>query len=191
MNLTIYSNRFLIIASWFQLTINGLLIVVLITGLGLLNACGFHLRGTEKFHFTSAQIQSAAADRLSQELERLLVEQEIKIIPTANEAQVIISLSKEKFNNRVLTVSAVSGKMAEVELTLQVELEVHQPNGTVLLEPQPLTLWRDYSFDETAVLAREAEEEILREEMFQDLIAQIMRRLQTIQVSSQDETTKP
>jgi LPS-assembly lipoprotein len=185
MNLTIYSDKhFIGRCPWFQPTINSLLIVFLVTGLGFLNACGFHLRGTEKFHFTSAQIQSEAADRLAQELERLLVERQIKIVPTANETQVIISLSQAKFANRVLTVSAVSGKMAEVELTFQVELEVHQLDGTVLLERQPLTLWRDYSFDETAVLAREAEEEVLREEMFHDLLAQIMRRLQTVQVSS-------
>ena len=69
-------------------------------------------------------------------------------------------------------------------------MEVHQPDGTVLIEQQPLNLLRDYSFDETAVLAREAEEEVLREEMFHDLIAQIMRRLQTIQVSSLIKETK-
>ncbi|NJO17967.1 MAG: hypothetical protein HC877_20245 [Thioploca sp.] len=189
MKLTIYADRlFITCYFWFQPTIKGLLILFLISGFGLLNACGFHLRGAEKFHFTSVHIQAEAADRTAQELERLLVEREIKTVPTANEAQVIISLSKEKFDNRVLTVSAVSGKMVEVELTFQVELEVHQPDGTVLIEQQPLNLLRDYSFDETAVLAREAEEEILREEMFHDLIAQIMRRLQTIQVSSLKET---
>lgn len=183
MKLTIYSDRLFITRySWFQPMIKGLLILFLVNELWFLNACGFHLRGAEKFHFTSAHIQSTAADRSAQELERLLVEREIKIVPTANEAQIIISLSHEKFDNRVLTVSAVSGKMAEVELTFQVGLKVHQPNGTVLIEPQSLNLLRDYSFDETAVLAREAEEEILREEMFHDLIAQIMRRLQTIQV---------
>jgi LPS-assembly lipoprotein len=170
--------------SWFQPTINGLLILFLVTGLGFLNACGFHLRGAEKFHITSAHVQSESADRSAQEIEQLLIEREIKIVPTANEAQVIISLSREKFDNRVLTVSAMSGKMTEVELTFQVELEVHQPNGTVLLERQPLNVLRDYTFDETAVLAREAEEEVLREEMFHDLIAQIMRRLQTIQASN-------
>jgi LPS-assembly lipoprotein len=189
MKLTIYSNwRLVSDYPWFQSMIKGLLILFLVNGLGFLNACGFHLRGAEKFHITSAHIQSESADRSAQKLEQLLVEREIKIIPTANEAQVIISLSREKFDNRVLTVSAVSGKMAEVELTFQVELEVHQPNGTVLIEQQPLNILRDYSVDETAVLARETEEEILREEMFHDLIAQIMRRLQTIRVSSLDET---
>ncbi len=183
MKLTIYSDKFFITRySRFQPTINGLLILFLINGLWFLNACGFHLRGAEKFHITSAHIQSESADRSAQELEQLLIEREIKIVPVANEAQIIISLSREKFDNRVLTVSAVSGKMAEVELTLQVELEVHQPNGTVLIERQPLNILRDYSVDETAVLARETEEEILREEMFHDLIAQIMRRLQTIQM---------
>ena len=189
MKLTIHPEKLVVTGYyWSPLTTKGLLIILLTTGLSFLTACGFHLRGTETFHFTSAQIQSEGADRLAQELERLLVEREIKIVPTANEAQVIIFLSQEKLDKRVLTVSAVSGKLAEIELTFQVQLAVQQPDGTILLEPQPLTLWRDYSFDETAVLAREAEEELLHQEMFQDLIAQILRRLQTIRVSRLKET---
>jgi LPS-assembly lipoprotein len=189
MKLTIHPEKLVIIGYfWLPPTTKGLLIISLIIGLNFLNACGFNLRGTEKFHFTSAQIQSEGADHLASELERLMLEREIKIVPTTNEAQVVISLSQEKFDKRVLTVSAVSGKLAEIELTFQVNLAVQQPDGTILLEPQPLTLWRDYSFDETAVLAREAEEELLHQEMFQDLIAQILRRLQTIRVSSLKET---
>jgi LPS-assembly lipoprotein len=46
-----------------------------------------------------------------------------------------------------------------------------------VLTPQTIFLSRDYSFDETALLAKQNEADILREQMARDLVAIAMRRL--------------
>ena len=49
------------------------------------------------------------------------------------------------------------------------------------LPPQVLTLSRDYSFDETAVLAKEHEQEMIRAALARELAGLVMRRLTALQ----------
>jgi LPS-assembly lipoprotein len=46
-----------------------------------------------------------------------------------------------------------------------------------LIAPERLELTRDYSYDETAVLAKQKEQSILREALARDLAGQVVRRL--------------
>jgi LPS-assembly lipoprotein len=52
--------------------------------------------------------------------------------------------------------------------------------GVELLPAQEVSITRDYSFDETKLLAKENEEAILREGMARDLVGIVMRRLASI-----------
>ena len=52
--------------------------------------------------------------------------------------------------------------------------------GKDLLAEQEISLARDYSFDERALLAKEHEEAILREALARDLVSLIMRRLSSL-----------
>jgi LPS-assembly lipoprotein len=49
-----------------------------------------------------------------------------------------------------------------------------------VLAPRTLTLTRDYSFDEEALLAKQHEEEFLREALARDLVTQVMRSLASL-----------
>jgi LPS-assembly lipoprotein len=157
----------------------GLLILV---GSLLLNGCGFQLRGALATHLSKVYIQSEAADGITNEVKRLLTEDGVQIVPAMKEAQILLYLRHEVLDRRVLSVSAVSGKMQEMELHYRVEMEVRKPDNNTVLDQQVLNLSRDYTFDETAVLAMGEEEQLLREEMFHDLTAQILRRLQRLSV---------
>lgn len=150
--------------------------------IGLISGCGFHLRGSADYDFSFVHIQSESADRVANEVKRRLTDQGVQVVPTASGAQAVVYLRNEVADRRVLTVSSVSGKQEEFELNYRVELEVRQPNQTVLMEKQTLSLLRDYLFDETAVLAMGSEEEVLREDMYSDIVAQVMRRLQVLKL---------
>lgn len=153
-----------------------------LTCLLLLNSCGFQLRGNYGFHFSTAYIQAEAADLIASEVSRTLSEAGIKITSAPKDAQIVVFLRNERVDRRVLSVSAASGKMQEIELNGRAELEVRQPDDKVLLETRLLSLLRDYSFDETAVLAMGNEEYVLRLELLRDLVAQVLRSLQTIKL---------
>ncbi len=49
--------------------------------------------------------------------------------------------------------------------------------GKQLIEHEEISASRDFSFDETQLLAKEREQEILREALARDLVALVMRRL--------------
>ncbi|OQW93591.1 MAG: hypothetical protein BWK79_10340 [Beggiatoa sp. IS2] len=143
-------------------------------------SCGFQLRGDAKFNFTSLYLQVEAAPRVAQAVAQILQEKGVKIVATPQEAQIVLYLGSEAVENRTLSVSAVSGKIEEVELNVRTNMEIRKPDGKVLSEKQTISLLRDYSFDEMAVLAMGTEAEVLQEEMFREIVAQVIRRLQVI-----------
>jgi LPS-assembly lipoprotein len=57
-----------------------------------------------------------------------------------------------------------------------VEFSVTSGDKT-LIEHEEVSATRDVSFDETQLLAKEREQEILREGLARDLVALVMRRL--------------
>lgn len=148
-----------------------------------LTACDFHLRGSTALTWSKIYLQSEAADRITQEVQRVLQEENVEIVPTAQTAQLVLRLSEETSDRRVLSVSAVSGKMQEIELNYRVTMTVQQSDNKILLAPQVISLSKDYTFDETAVLAMSEEENTLREELLQDMVAQVVRRLQSIKIT--------
>ncbi len=150
----------------------------------LISSCGFHLRGAAKFDLELVHIKSEDADTVANELKRLLTAKEIQVLSMEKAAQATVHLRNETVERRVLTVSSTSGKQEEMEINYRVEMEVRRPDGSVILPKQSISLLRDYRFDETAVLAMGVEEETLRKDMFRDLLAQIMRRLQAIKSES-------
>jgi len=160
----------------------GLLLIVLL----FISSCGFYLRGSIgelEWQFQSLQIQSEAADRIASELKSRLTEQKLQVLPTSDAAQVVVYLYNETVDRRVLSVSSVSGKQEEIELNYRVEMKISKADDTVLLAKQTISLLRDYRFDPEAVLAAGGEEEVLREDMFNQIVMQIIRQLQQIKIT--------
>jgi outer membrane lipopolysaccharide assembly protein LptE/RlpB len=60
-----------------------------------------------------------------------------------------------------------------------VTFEVRGPDK-LLLPPQTLTQQQDYSFAENAVLAKEHEADVLRQQMARNLVAIAIRRLDRV-----------
>jgi len=149
----------------------------------LVSTCGFHLRGSVDFQFSNIYIQSDSAKRIAKSVEELLLDEKVTLADSPDNAEIIIHLEHEKFERRGQAISAVSGYLEEVELSLQVNMKVLKSDGTVLQENQSIELIRNHSFDEKAVLAKGIEEETIREELLNDIVAQIMRRLRSVKIN--------
>ena len=146
----------------------------------LITACGFHLRGSAGFQFSSVYIQSDSAKRIANTVEQLLLDQKVTFSDSPENAEIIVHLEHEKFERRGQAISAVSGFLEEVELSLRVDMKVLKADGTILQENRKIELIRNHSFDEKTVLAKGIEEETIREELLSDIVAQIIRRLNMI-----------
>ncbi|MEI8158744.1 MAG: LPS assembly lipoprotein LptE, partial [Burkholderiales bacterium] len=73
-----------------------------------------------------------------------------------------------------------SGQVREFQLKIRIQFRMRTPDGRDLIAPTEISQQRDISFNESAVLAKEAEEVLLFRDMQSDLLQQLLRRLAAI-----------
>jgi LPS-assembly lipoprotein len=147
-------------------------------GLIALSACGFHLQGhkalPEVLRVTYVQARDRQSDFV-QDLRKELLTSGARLTATTDDATAVVHVVNDDFTRRVLSVSA-SDQPAEYELTYTVRFSVSAADKEILAV-QEVSGVRDYTFDETILLAKENEEAILREALAHDLADVVMRRL--------------
>jgi LPS-assembly lipoprotein len=146
-----------------------------------LNACGFHLQGRVPLPAALTTTRVIADDDQTdfvQGLRRALLTSGGKLTDSSERATGAVRIHKDEVTQKILSVS-VNNIPREYEVTYTVEFSVEGTSGE-LLPSQKVSVTRDYSFDETKLLAKENEEALLREGMARDLVAIVMRRLSAI-----------
>ncbi|MFZ3126652.1 MAG: LPS assembly lipoprotein LptE, partial [Rhodoferax sp.] len=93
--------------------------------------------------------------------------------------QVIVDILQELREKVVVGVNA-SGQVREFQLRLRVTFRMRTPQGRELINATEILQQRDISFNESAVLAKEAEEGLLYRDMQSDIVQQLLRRLAAI-----------
>ncbi|HEY0823855.1 MAG TPA: LPS assembly lipoprotein LptE, partial [Ramlibacter sp.] len=83
----------------------------------------------------------------------------------------------QELREKVVVGLNASGQVREFQLRLRIRFRVRTPQGRELIPETELLQQRDISFNEAAVLAKEAEESLLYRDMQADLVQQLMRRL--------------
>lgn len=94
------------------------------------------------------------------------------------DATAIVRIHEDVSGQRVLAVSA-RNTPEEYQVFYVVQYSVSNQTGE-LIEPQRIELTREYSYDATAVLAKQKEQAILREALARDLAGLIVRRLSVL-----------
>ena len=150
--------------------------------LALLSAgCGFHLQGRQPlpaaFSNTYIDTEDEQTDFV-QDLRKALLASGVKVIPTHGSAGATIKVHEDELTEKILSVSA-RNIPAEYELTYRVKFSVTS-DGKALIEDEEVSATRDFSFNEAQLLAKEREQEILREALARDLVALVMRRLASL-----------
>ena len=70
-------------------------------------------------------------------------------------------------------------KSANMNCLARLSLVLHD-QGQALTEPQQVQAIRDYQFDQDQVLGKDEEENVLREQVNQQLVQSILRRLSVL-----------
>ena len=154
---------------------------VLASAPALLAACGFQLRKAPEFAFKTLALP--ATTPIAQELRRSIGSAGTvdvlapAVAPTS--AQVILDILAEQREKVVVGLNA-SGQVREFQLRSRVRFRLRTPQGRELIPETELQQTRDVSFNEAAVLAKEAEEGLLYRDMQTDLVQQLMRRLAAV-----------
>jgi len=153
--------------------------LVSVTALVLLLAgCGFHLRGDVAYAFTTLYINSPSNQPFAADLKRALSGGSTEVVEAATTAQAILDIPAVVDDKQVLSLSG-GGRAREYALTKRVTFALHDSQGRDWLPSGEIVIRRSYTFNESEVLAGEAEEAKLLKEMQSDAVQQILRRLQS------------
>ncbi len=147
----------------------------------LLSACGFHLAGRTPLPESMKAAYVQAADQQTdfvQSLRKALLTSGARRPPSRDEASSVVNILKDEVVRRTLSVSA-QNKPNEYEVTYLVRFSV-SAGDKELLAPQEISATRSYSFSESAQLAKEHEESILRQAMAHDLADRVVRQLSSL-----------
>jgi LPS-assembly lipoprotein len=147
-----------------------------------LGACGFQLRGSGQqasMPFHSVFLGVPDNSPLGTELKRYLRASKVDVVSDKKAAEAVIEVLAEARQKTILSLNT-QGRIREYALFYRMTFQVKNSAGAVLLAPTEIVLKRDISFNESQVIAKEKEEELLYRDMQSDLVQQILRRLAAI-----------
>ncbi len=154
----------------------------------LVSACGFNLRGSGRQSGSQfvGQIFVEGEGSVLRALRNALTAQEVQFAAFRKEADTVVIISGEVLSRRVASISA-SGRVSEYELLHSIDLLTLRSNDGVKAgeltaedtdkQAQTVSVIRDYTYDQTDVLAKDDEERILRAEMSDELVRHLVLRI--------------
>jgi LPS-assembly lipoprotein len=147
--------------------------------LASLGACGFRLQGASGAlppgtARTYIEAENPYSDFYAS-LRDALRSRGADVVESRSDASAILHVIEDDSGQRVLSVSARNvPREYEVYYVVTVSFEA---DGSELMPPESLVVTRSYTYDETMVLGKSAEEGELRMALARDLAAQVLRRL--------------
>jgi LPS-assembly lipoprotein len=146
----------------------------------MIAGCGFKLRGTAEVPFEKLYVPNATTG-IALDLKRNIQSgTRAKVVDEPKEADAILQFTEESRQKEILSLSG-SGRVREFRLRYRVGFRVHDGKAGEYVPQSTVELSRDVSFNDTEVLAKEAEELLLYRDMQSDMVQQIMRRLAAAQ----------
>jgi len=143
-----------------------------------LSGCGFQLRGAATLPPEMSKTYIDTSNRHTlfyREIRDALRNVGVEVVDSAKDATATFSVRGDDTGQRVLSVSA-RNVPREFEVYYTIIYSVVATDRVVLAE-RDQTLTRDYIWDETLVLGKEKEEQLLREAIVDDLIRVILIQL--------------
>lgn len=148
-----------------------------------LAGCGFRLRGSgtpTALAFSSIYLGFPEQSGLAAELKRQIEASGTSRVATSEkEADAILVVISELRDKSVQSLNT-QGRVREYVLSYKLQFRVKDNQNKEMLGPTEVVAKRDISFNESQVLAKEAEEATLYRDMQTDVAQQVVRRLAAI-----------
>jgi LPS-assembly lipoprotein len=153
--------------------------LTLLAALGMLAACGFHLRGEYNVPFASVFVSNTGVSQVADKLRRELTNSPTRLMSSAKDAEAQLNISEEKRERLILSLSG-AGRVREYQLKLRVRYQLVDNKGGVPIPTSEVQLQRIMTYDDSQVIAKQQEEAMLYKDMEQDAASQILRRMTAI-----------
>jgi len=152
--------------------------LVCVAALGILAACGFHLKGASPLPFTTLYTNIAENSAFGAHLRRSLLANSpgLRFVSDPADAQARLMQLSLSQTLRELSISP-SGQVEEYELNLSFGFQLTDAKGHLLLPPTTLQASRDIPYDSGALQATQGEIGTLFLDMQQSMVDRVVRRL--------------
>lgn len=150
--------------------------IILLSLLGILSACNYHLRGSVEVPevLRNLYLQSASPE-LHKGFEDTLKMDGAQLVAAPNPKGVIIHVINEKSDRRALSLSS-AGKASEYELYYGLTFEVVGFGGQMIMPQQIVEVKRNYFNDQQDIIGKTNEEALIRQEMYRQAVNGVMDR---------------
>lgn len=145
--------------------------------MGMLSACGFHLRGTASLPHESLYISSSPYSPFANDLKRSIrAGTNTRIAEDAASADATLFILGEARAKSILTLTS-QGTVREFQLRYAVSYRLANKEGQEIVPQSEIALVRSYVYNDQQALAAESEEALLYRDMQQDAVQQLLRRM--------------
>ena len=153
----------------------GLRAIFFVTLIISLIGCGFHMRGATDVGFSSVFIQGSTLV-ISKHLKKSLNTNGVKVLDSAANAELLLEMVGEESEKRILSLAG-TGTVNEFELFYRVHYRTKAADAATWNQVQTVEARRDFTYSDANLLAKQDEEKRLNDDMHNDVISGIMRRL--------------
>ena len=150
--------------------------ILVYTFVVLLAGCGFHLRGQVALPYSTLHVSGPSGTSLTNSLTRVLRSSGVRLVDRKEDAEVTLVILSDVKEKSILSLSA-AGRAQEYELRERVSFRIITA-GEPDLPAGEIISQRSISFNDAQVLAKESEESLLYRDMENDVVQQLLRRLQ-------------
>lgn len=145
-----------------------------------ISACGFQLRSFGDMSFETLYVQGSAS--ITRELKRAFSSSGVKLVSSGEDAEMSLELMGEGSDKRILSLSN-NGHVREYEIFYHISFRTREAGSELWGVPQSVELHRDFSYDDTVLLAKTAEETRLVTDMHTEAVREIIRRIGSLKKS--------
>lgn len=142
--------------------------------------CGFQLRRLDSMPFASLYIDASPGSGVGLRIRSVLASiKNTRLAASASEAEAVLQLGQEERTKVILSLSG-AGRVTEYRLGMRLTYAVIDKGGQSLAAAESIELTRDMTYDDSQLLAKSAEEQLLYRDMEDNAALRIMRRLQSL-----------
>lgn len=142
-----------------------------------LGGCGFQLRGAQTMPFASLYVAMPENSEITANLKRYLrAYGSTELVDNRKDAAAILVPYPESRQRLALSYNS-AGRVREIQLQYRAAFRLEDPKGKLLSPPMEIYMTRDVTYDDSQVLSKAQEEELLWQDMQRDLVQQLLRRM--------------
>ena len=148
----------------------------------MLSACGFQLRGSASLPGEMAVTYIQAGNpygTLVNDFAEALRTHKVTVTEDSQEATATLVIINSTLDKDVLSVNG-SGNVLEYQLSQSIQFAVRIGDNVSLLEPQQVSMSRDYLYSSTDVLSKEREEAVVRRTLQRELVNLAILRMAAV-----------